>query len=424
MAKFSKKTLENGLRIITVPVPAESVTVAVFVGVGSRYETKENNGISHFLEHMAFKGTDKFSSLIEIVQAIEGFGGVYNAGTQKEWTSYWIKIPKERLSSAFDILEEVVFHSLYRKEDIERERGVIIEEINMYEDDARMHVMELVDGVVWPNHPLGRNIAGTKETVQNLKRKDFLKYIKSLYLPSKIIVAAAGAVEGEAFSKLVTERLGGLKDRKPKDFLKVKETQKKPRSVLQTRKTEQTHLCLVSRAYSYSHPDRFVMGLLSVILGGGATSRLFQKIREERGLAYDVHAMPFHQQDTGGVQIYAGVDHQKAEETLKFIISEIQNLKTGLVTKKELEVAKERTKGHLALSLEDSARRLSWICFQDLLLKDILTYEQTCQKFEAVTAAEIKRVACDIFVNKRLNLAVIGPFKDKGKFEKILKFDD
>lgn len=421
-AEFNKTTLKNGLRIITAPMPqVKSVTVAVFIGTGSRYENKENNGISHFLEHMLFRGTRKYPVQADLARTVEGMGGVWNGGTDKEYTIYWIKVAAQHWQKALDILYEMVQASLLRSRDIEVERGVILEEIGRYKDHPRDYVQVLIDHLTWPKNPLGWDTGGTKEAVSKVKRADFVSYLNNHYTPGNIIVGVAGNFKRSEFIREVRSRFGSLKKNEPPAFVGFKEKQTEPRVLVHHQKPEQTHLCLSLRAYSFDHPDRFAMGLLTAVLGVGMSSRLWQAVREKEGLAYAIYALPHHFHDTGIVQIYAGVDTKRAEKALKAVLDELGKLKSKKVSGKELKKVKEHQKGILALQLEGTSGALEYYGFQELLMPEVLTYEQICKKIDAVSAVDVQRVAREIFVNEKLNLAVIGPFKDKGKFEKILK---
>ena len=405
---FHFTTLDNGLTVLAAPDPkARSMSVAIFLGVGSRFEKKRESGIFHFLEHMAFRGTEKYPDKFELAKIVEGFGGQWNGGTSKEWTKYWIKAGAKHLSQSLDILGEMVFHPLLRREDIEVERGVIIEEINLYEDDPQTHVHEIIDGVMWPEQPLGRNTAGTRGTVRSLGREDFLHYIKTHYVPKSVIVGAAGAIDEREFLSEVEKRLDNLEDIEAPGFEEVVESQTTPQVEMIKRETEQTHFCLNFRGFSFDHPQRFAMDLLSVILGGGFCSRLFQEIREKRGLAYSISASPFHHQDTGAVQIYAGVDNLRVAEAVEVTLSEVKKMWSG-VSREELKIAKEKVKGGVALALEDHADWLDWLAKQKLLTSEVLAYDGWQAKIDQVSLEDIEQTANELFTSERLNFALIG----------------
>lgn len=419
---YKKTTLKNGLRIITAPMPqVKSVTVAVFVGAGSRYENKKNNGVSHFLEHMLFRGTKKYPTQADLARTVEGMGGVWNGGTDKEYTIYWIKVAAQHWQKALDILCEMTQHSLLRPKDIEVERGVILEEIDRYKDHPRDYAQVLIDRLTWPKHPLGWDTAGTKEAVSKIKRADFVSYLGNHYTPENTIVGIAGNFPHSDFIREVKSRFGSLKKTEAQTFVEVEEEQKEPQVLTHYQKPEQTHFCLSLRAYPFGHPDRFAMSLLTAILGVGMSSRLWQTVRGKQGLAYAIYALPCHFQDTGTIQIYAGVDTERTEKALGAILNELGKLKSRKVGSRELRKVKEHQKGILALRLEGTSGTLEYYGFQELLTPEVLSYEQVCQKIDAVTAADVQRVACDIFKDEKLNLAVIGPFKSESKFEKILK---
>jgi len=406
---FRFTTLENGLKVLTAPDPnARSMSTAIFMGVGSRFENEQESGISHFLEHMVFRGTQKYPDKLKLAKIVEGFGGEWNGGTSKEWTKYWIKAGAAHLGKSLDILSEMVFHPLLREEDIEIERGVIVEEINMYNDDPQTLVQRVIDEITWPDQPLGRFEAGSRETVRAMKRSDFVDFIKRSYTPENVIVGAAGLIDENAFISTVSEVLGELPKGSGSSFARVRENQETPRLRLLDKKTEQTHFCINFRGVSFVHPQRFAVDLLAVILGGGFCSRLFQKVREDLGLAYAISSSPLHFRDTGVIQIYAGVDNSRAEQAVESVLAEVARIRNG-VTEEELTIAKERVKGTLALAIEDHASYLDWLAKQELLCGDVLTYDEWAERVTAVSSEEVQRAASEILVADHLNFALVGP---------------
>lgn len=426
-------TLANGLRLLTLPMPGvKSVTVLILVGTGSRYERRENNGISHFLEHMVYKGTKKRPGPIDIPTEIEGFGGAWNAFTSKDHTGFYIKAAVNHLEHIFEILSDVLQNSLLREEEIEKEKGVIVEEINMYEDTPMQKVGEIYDELLYGDVPLGWYIAGSKESVRSFNRETFTDYWDKHYVPENIVVAVAGGVgindklqmTNDKLKELAQKYLGKWHDGKALGCELAKVVQDGPRVKIKYKKTEQAHLCIGVPAYPLGHPDRYNLSVMTTILGGGASSRLFDEIREKRGLAYYCRSMNDQYPDVGHFVTQSGVVLTKIEEAVKVICHEFHLLAEDKrkVEKKELERAKELLKGHLILSLEDS-RNVAGFFGTDLLIEGkVRTAEDILQKIEAVCADDVVRVASDLFAQNKLNLAIIGPYEDGGKFKKLLAF--
>ena len=431
---YQRTVLKNGLRLVTVPMPqVDSVTVMVLVGVGSRYEAKKVTGLSHFLEHMAFKGTKKRPSTLEIASLVEGIGGEFNAATSKDNTSYYIKSASKYLPLLLDVLSDMLLNSLFKKEEIEREKGVILEEMNMREDMPIYKVGEVFETLLYGKTPLGRRIIGEKEVIKKLRRDDFIKYLEEFYAPGNTVVVIAGEI-GQSTNKyqssnqlintnqLIEKYLGSWKKQPFKQFEKTSDKQKKPALEVVYKKTEQAHLCLGVRAYALDHPDRYALSVLSTILGGGMSSRLFLEVRERRGLAYYVKSASERYQDVGYFVTQAGVDLQRIEEAVRVILKEYDKVKSQKfkVKSQELKKAKEFLKGRLILELEDSKNFASLYGTQEILEGKIRTSEEMMKGIDKVTVNDVLRVAKDIFRPERLNLAVIGPFKDKQRFKKLL----
>jgi predicted Zn-dependent peptidase len=383
-------------------------------GGGSRLEDERQAGVSHFIEHLNFKGTKTRASSKEIADAIEGVGGFINASTDKELTAYWARVPSEHMDLALDVLFDIVSNSKLDPADVERERMVILEELRMYQDQPQEYVQNLFEELIWPEHPLGRDIAGTEESVARLTRDDILEYANAHYRLPNLVIAAAGSLDDAAAMGVVRPRLtlpaemNGAEPGLPPSVLEG------PRLLLRRRKTEQAHICLGVRAPSYLHPDRYAIDLMNTVLGEGMSSRLFLSIRERLGLAYDVHSFTQKHRDTGYMAVYIGVDPKKAVEAVNAAIAECRKLQEVEVTPEELERAKEFTKGRLRLELETTNGVAFWLCYQELLLKEIRTVEDEVAQIDAVTAADIKRVANDI-LQSPMQMAVIGPFaRDTG----------
>ncbi|MCJ7792467.1 MAG: insulinase family protein [Candidatus Marinimicrobia bacterium] len=416
-------TLKNGLRLITIPMPqVESLTVMVGVGAGSRHETKQVNGLFHFLEHMAFKGTKKRPSTLAIATEIDTVGGEFNAFTDKEETGYYLKLAAKHQALAFDLLADMLQNSLFKKEEIEREKNVLIEELNMFEDIPTRQVMEVFVNLIYGDNPMGWDTGGKKETIRQIKREDFLKYIHRLYFPQNMVLVVAGKVVEKEIQSLAKQYFFPIKGKGKKQTKKIKLDQKKSRIKLTFKKTEQAHFCLGVPGYEYSHPDRFVLGLLATILGEGMSSRLFTQIRERRGLAYYVDCSPDFYTDSGYLVARAGVRLKKIGEALQVTLAEFADLVETKVTPAELKKAKEFIKGRFILSLEDSKNVAGRYLNLALLEKKIRTPEEVMALIDQVTAEDIQRVAKDIFKSEKLNLAIIGPYRDEKRFQKKLKF--
>ena len=419
---YKKTTLKNGLRIITVPVKAtKTVTVLVLVGTGSKYETKEINGLSHFLEHMFFKGTKKRPNTLKVIEPLDKIGGYYNAFTGQEYTCYWAKVDASHLDVALDWVSDIYLNSKLAQEEINRERGTILQEINLKLDTPINYIYDLWVKHLYSDQPAGWQVIGTENVVKKVKRNDFVKYLKDHYSSKNTIVAVAGQITHSSAINKVKRYFEPISSQKTKDKLSVKERQNKPQALIYYKKTDQSHLHLGVRAYDTFHPDKYVLGLLGVILGGNMSSRLWISVRERQGLAYYVGAEANTDTDTGYLFARAGVDNQKVEKAIKTILNEFKKIAQKKISPSELKKAKEYIKGTSLISMESSDEQASFIAFQELLTGKILTLEQKFDKIEAVTINDIQRVAKDIFKPEKLNLALIGPFKDKAKFEKILK---
>ena len=422
---YQKSTLSNGLRLITVPMDSvQSATVIIFVGAGSRYENKKINGISHFLEHMAFKGTTKRPTAFAISSEIEGIGGEFNAFTSKDQTAFYIKAANKNIPLMIDVLSDMLLNSKFDPAEIEREKGVITEEINLYEDTPSRKIGEIYEELLYGDTPLGWDIAGKKEVIKSITRDNFIKYIGGLYAPGNTVVVVAGGIGnwGLEIGNLIKKSLGSWQNKLSWHFEKMSDKQTKPATRVVYKKTEQAHLALGVRGYNLSHPDRYVLGVLATILGGGMSSRLFIQVRERRGLAYYVHSATEHYVDVGHLVTLAGVDLNKIEEAIKVIREEYEKVaKVEQVKQVELTKAKEFLKGRLILELEDSRAVASVFGTGEILEGKIYTPEEIMRKIDKVTLNDIERVAKDIFRKEKLNLAIIGPFKDRQRFEKLLK---
>ncbi|HUC94391.1 MAG TPA: pitrilysin family protein [Candidatus Saccharimonadales bacterium] len=423
---FKLHTLASGLRVVTVPMPSlESITLTIWVKTGSRNEDQKVGGISHFLEHMVFKGSSKRPTARDISQAVDAIGGEFNAATSKDWTNFYIKASKENLETAFDVLSDMVLNPLIKSDEIEREKGTIIQEIKMYEDTPMMHIGDVFEELAFEGSSLGRDTAGTEKTVRGIMREDFLDYRKVHYHPENMLVTVAGGVDEKKVIDLVKKYFSSLTSLKGVTFKgqAFKVSQTKPQIKLQTKKSEQAHLVLGFMSEGRGYEKRYAQSLLSVILGGGMSSRLFIEVRERRGLAYSVRTSPERYQETGYMGTYAGVNVEKADEAVKVILDQCYGLASGKypVTTKELAKAKGFLKGNLALALEDTHDVSGFYGEQHLFLEKVLTPEEIYKKVEAVTIQDIISEAKKLFVPEKLNLAIIGPYKDEKKFVQLLR---
>lgn len=425
---YKRRVLPNGLRLITVPMPSlESVTAMVMVGAGSRYETKEISGISHFLEHMAFKGTEKRQTAQEISSLVDGIGGEFNAFTTKEITGYYIKAAASHLALTLDILSDMLMHSKFDPAEIEKEKGVIMEEMNLYEDNPARKIGDVYETLLYGNTPMGWDVLGHKEAVKNITREDFLKYLGTFYSASNMTLVVAGGVTQEEAQDLAEKYFGKMSKFDTQGYSKVEENQKSPAVLVKKKVTEQVHIALGFRTVAIDHPDRYPLSILSAILGGGMSSRLFVEVREKRGLAYYARTMPDHYQDAGTIVSLSGIDPKRAEEAISVILEEHRKLTTdnsqltSNVSEEELQKAKEFLKGHLVLELEDSRSVAGFYAQQEVLEREIKNPDEIIKETDRVMLDDIQRVVETYFKPESLNLAIIGNFEDEERFLKLLK---
>ncbi|KKT26392.1 MAG: Peptidase M16 domain protein [Parcubacteria group bacterium GW2011_GWA2_43_9b] len=417
---FKKITLPNGLRLVTAAMPgSQSTTVLVLFGAGSKYETKTNNGISHFLEHMFFKGTKKRPTTLALSEFLDRVGGEYNAFTAQEMTGYYAKVAPEYVDMALDWVSDILLNSKFDAKEIAKERGVITEEYNMYLDNPARYVGDLWEQLLYGDQPAGWQIIGTKDNIAKMARQNFLDYFSAHYQTKNAVICLAGKVDKD-IEKKVVKYFSGLKRGEGRPKLAVRETQKNPAAFAHYKTTDQTHLRLGVRAYDMFHKDRYALMVLSAILGGMMSSRLWISVREKKGLAYYVRCAAENYTDSGFLVTQAGVANNKVAEAIAAILVEYRKICEQKINAAEINKAKEWLQGSLRLGLETSDEMASWIGVQELLRKEILTPEQIFSKIKAVSAQDLQRVARDIFQPAKLNLALIGPFKEKERFEKLL----
>ena len=408
--------LEGGARLVVGEMPQRhSASVAFMFGGGSRVEDERLAGVSHFIEHLFFKGTVSRPTAKEIADAIEGVGGFINASTDKELTAYWARVPAEHIELAIDVLFDIVSHSRLDPADIERERMVILDELRMYQDQPQDYVQNLFEELMWPGHPLGRDIAGTEQSVSRLTRDDILEFANMHYRLPNLVIGTTGPIDDARTLSMVASRLhlpsepdGELQSPPPPQLTE-------PRVLVRKRTTEQAHVCLGVRSLSYFDDDRYALDLLNTVLGEGMSSRLFLNIRERLALAYDVHSFTQKHRDTGYLGVYIGVDPRKAVDAVNAVMAELRSLADHEVLADELSRAKEFTKGRLRLELETTNGVAFWLTYQELLMGEIKTIDEELALVEAVTAADVKRVAGELLA-RPIQMAVIGPFTRDGGF--------
>jgi predicted Zn-dependent peptidase len=417
---FQKTVLPSGLRLLTQEMPnTRSACICIFVGTGSRYETDKQAGISHFIEHVLFRGTEKRPTSRDISESVEGVGGILNGGTDRETTVYWAKAACDHFASTLDTLCDILLHSRFDDGDIEKERQVIVEEIHMSEDQPDQKACQLVDTVLWPDHPLGRDIAGTEDTVNAVSRDDLLDYMGRHYLPGNTVVAIAGGVSHQDVIAAVSDKLGAWQPGAAAPVFTPFVSANGRRLVVEKRNIEQDHFLLALPALSIADPGRYVESLLNVILGEGMSSRLFTEIRDRMGLAYAIHSYTDFLQDTGALTVAASVDPSNLGRAVSAVIRELDLLKTTL-TPHELSKAKELSKGRLALRLEDSRHVASWLGGQEILTGEVLTPEEVIQQIDAVTLDDLRNLADDLIRTEKLHLSVVGPVVDEQSLKDMI----
>lgn len=421
--RFKTQILSNGLTVVKVPSSdAESVVVDFFVKTGSRSERPEESGISHFLEHFLFKGTKKYPSALAISELVDSIGGEMNANTGKEHTQFFIKASSQYLTLVFEVLTDMLSNPLLDARELEREKGVIVEEINMYKDTPTAEIHNVLESTMWPGHALGRDIAGSKETVAKFNRQMFRDYMHRHYQMPNMILGVSGKFDDEVLERLIKKYWSRAPRREFGGWEKVGGKQTAPRVKVDYKKTEQAHLALGFKGLSYEDPRNYPLMVLSAILGGGMSSRLFIEVRERRGLAYYVRAGAGNYQDTGAFVIGSGVKVDKIEEALLVIANELRCAKKDKVPPKELLKAKEYLKGRTTLALEDNQARLDWYLEEKAFHRKVLTPREVFRAIDKVSAFDIKKIASEILNRNNATLAVIGPYKGKDKaFLRLLK---
>ncbi len=417
----SKKQFANGLRLITAPMPhTRSVAISIYIGAGSRYETSVQAGVSHFLEHLTFKGTTKRPEAQLISEAIDGVGGMINAATDREYTVFYVKVARPHLELALDVLCDLVQAPLLEQVEMEKERKVVLEELSSVADSPGQQVDLLLDELLWPDQPLGLDVAGTKESVTGLTRDVVVDYMRHQYVPNNMVVAVAGNVEEEEVASLLEPTLGSMAAGEPVDWFPVVDGQTAPRCSLIYKRTEQTHVQLGLHALPLDHPDRHALDLVSVLFGESMSSRLFVELRERQGLCYDVSSYVSHFKDAGSFSVYAAVDPSNGPRAVEALMNELRRLDKDGVPEEELHKARELSKGRLLLRMEDTRAVTGWLGGQEILTGEICTPEDIVARLDAITAEDMTRVARDVLRHDKFNLAVVGPHRSDRRFASLL----
>jgi predicted Zn-dependent peptidase len=423
VTSFDRTVLPNGLRILTSTFRhTNAVSIIFLFGAGSRYETPELAGASHLFEHLLFKGTPTRPTPRQISEVVEGVGGSLNAFTDREVTGYWCRLAQPHYREGIDLLSDMALNSLFRDEDIDKEKQVVYEEIRASFDSPGARASMLLDELLWPNQPMGRDIAGTVESVGAISRDEMRKYLETQYVASNTVIAVAGNIEHDDVVEQLTELLGGLHDGEILPMYPFESKTDGPRVALEHRPTEQAHIAFGLPGFSQDDPDRHALALMSVILGESMSSRLFEEVREQRGLAYDIHSGVAFYSDCGAFIVESGIDPARIDEAIPVILGELGKMRDG-VTEAEWAQARELTKGRMMLRMEESRAVTSFLGIQELLRDKVESVDAVIEKIEAVTLDDIKRVANRIISAENLVLAVVGPFDDASRFEKLLKFE-
>jgi predicted Zn-dependent peptidase len=418
---FERSILGNGLRVLTAAMPeARSVTCMIMVAAGSRYETRESNGIAHFTEHMFFKGTERRPTAREIAAEIDSIGGEFNAFTGKEYTGYFVRCAAESRPVALDVLVDMIRYSKFDPDEIEREKGVIVEEMNMYFDSPRDYVDSIYERLLFGDQPLGWDVIGTKETVRAVTRDTFLEYLGRWYSPSRIVVGLGGRLNGDVTGE-VEALFGDLAPRETGSPLDAEiPSPIKPGLKVHHKASDQAHLILGTLSHELKHPDRYVLQVLSAILGGGMSSRLFTEIRERRGLAYYVFCHNSAYAETGTLYAQAGVDLNRVDEAIETIVAELRRIVDEPIPEDELRKAKAYTKGRLVLQLESPQGLISFGLRREVLENGAVEPAEVIASLDAVTAEDVQRVAREVIGERALHLALIGPFEDGERFARLI----
>lgn len=417
-----RSILDNQLRVLTATMPhSTSVSTAITVGAGSRYETDAMAGLSHFLEHLPFKGTTHWPTARAVSEAIEGVGGVMNASTDREMTVFWCKVAHPHFRQAFAVLLDLVLNPLLNPQDVEREREVIQEELRMSYDYPSFRVDLLIDEALWPEQAMGRDVGGTPESVSQLSQDDIRAYMEQQYNPANVVVSVAGNLNHQEVIDLLADATRDWKPRNSLDWQPVTSGSPRTEVRLEQRRSDQSHICVALPGLSLTDPELYSLTILNGILGDGMSSRLFLNLREQQSLAYDVHSSLNHFRDCGSLVVYCGVEPRKSYDAVQAVIHEINQMREE-VPEAELTKAKEYAKGRLLLRMEDSRAVALWLGVQELLLERVATIDQVVNRLDAVSAEDVSRVAQRLLDQEQLKLAVVGPNRGEKTFRKLLRF--
>jgi len=417
---FERSALENGVRVVTASMPqVGSVSCFIMLAAGARYETPESKGIAHFAEHMFFKGTERRPTARTIATEIDAIGGEFNAFTGKELTGYYVKCGSETRDTALDVLTDMLLNSRFDPAEIQKEKGVILEEMNVYLDTPQRYVGNVYDRLLYADQPLGWDILGTKETIERATRETFTSYLDAWYRPERIVVGIGGRI-GEGLTERLEALLGELAPRETGTPAEVELPPDTSPVLLHSKASEQAHLILGVRGYPIGHPSRYAIQLLAIVLGGGMSSRLFTEVREKRGLGYYVHAANNSYTDTGTFYSGAGVDVDRVDEAITTILGELRKIAAEPVPAEELEKARGYAKGRFVLRLESPQGTIQYGLRREVLEGEIEEPDELLRHLDEVTIEDVQRVARDLFADKRLYLALVGPFDDPARFEKLL----
>ncbi len=423
---YQRTVLDNQLRVLTAAMPhSPSVSMIISVGAGSRYEPDELAGLSHFLEHLPFKGTKKWPTARHVSEAIEGVGGVMNASTDRELTVFWCKVAQLHFQQAFAVLLDMLLNPLLDPAEMEKEREVIQEELRMTYDYPSDRVNLLIDELLWPEQAMGRDVGGSPDSVNRISVDDVRNYMERQYNPANVVITVAGNIDHNQVLELIREAASDWLPGQSLDWQPVIDRYDGPAAGpvarVEGKRSDQSHICLGLPGIALDDPDRYALALLNGVLGDGMSSRLFLKLREDQGLAYDVASSLNHFRDCGSIVVYCGVEPQKTREAVPAILRELDGMRRQ-VPLPELNKAKEFAKGRLLLRMEDTRSVAGWLGAQELLLGRITTVEDTVREIDAVTAADLTRVAERLIDPDKLRLAVVGPHRGEKTLQKLLKF--
>ena len=419
---YQRSVLGNQLRVLTSTMPhTRSVSIVICVGAGSRYESEEQAGLSHFLEHLPFKGTSNWPTAQAVSEAIEGVGGVMNASTDREMTSFWCKVAQPHFRTALAVLLDLILNPLLDPEELEKEREVIQEELRMTFDHPTYRADLLIDEALWPSQAMGRDVGGTADSVSAITREEIQEYMHRQYNPANTVVAVAGNVTHEEVLEVLEEATAGWQPGPSLDWEPVRQHDEGPVVRMEQRRTEQTHLCVALPGLAMEDPDRYDLALLNVMLGDGMSSRLFLNLRERQSLAYDVSSSTTHFRDCGSLVVYCGVEPKKSRAAVRAVVDNLEQLHHEAPAE-ELTKAKEYAKGRLLLRLEDTRAVASWLSSQELLRDQVTTPDEAVQRVDEVTLSGVAQVARKLFSEDKLRLAVVGPHRSEAPFRKLLRF--